>query len=302
MTFVAAIIPTYNRERCIERAIDSVLAQTYGDLEVIVVDDGSTDGTRERVSAYRDAVRYIVQENAGQSVARNRGVASTHAEWVAFLDSDDVWLPTKIERQLEFTQGVRADISFTDFSLKKDLDGEGHDSWRQALVALGKHRHIDSGVCRDPLGLVLGPGDLASTCTLLMRKSAFDVCSGYRVQYRRCQDIDMYVRLAVHHDVTFAYLDEVLTKVEWSHNATAELTYTYRLSAYVDAYRLASARGDDVVAARLKQAILNDTRALFGTCRRHRKYLEAADALARYLLVRVGLDLALPPVFAESSA
>lgn len=302
MPTVAAIIPTYNRARCIARAVESALAQTYDDMEVIVVDDGSTDDTRDIVARFGSAVRYIHQANAGQGPARNHGVRVTDAEWIAFLDSDDVWLPEKTKRQLAFTQSVGADVSFTDFSIKKDLDGEGPDSWHEALLAEGKQVHTRTGLSDAPLDLVLGPGDLISTCTMMVRRSLLLESGGYRAQYRRCQDFDVYVRLAVHHGARFAYLRDVLTKVELGKNATAEQTYRFKLSSLVDAYRLASARGDTAVASRLKQAILHDVRALFGTCRAHRQYLKAADAMTRYLLVRAGLERALPPVFDEAAA
>jgi glycosyltransferase involved in cell wall biosynthesis len=102
MTTISALIPTHNRREVVLRAIDSVLSQTVPVDEVIVIDDGSTDGTAEMIgSRYGSRVVVIQQENAGVSAARNRGIREARGEWIAFLDSDDVWLPTKIERQLE---------------------------------------------------------------------------------------------------------------------------------------------------------------------------------------------------------
>jgi len=97
---VSAIIPTYNRRTRVLRAIDSVLAQTVPVDEIIVVDDGSTDGTVDAIhTQYGSQVTVVRQENGGVSVARTRAVEEARGEWVAFLDSDDVWLPTKMERQ-----------------------------------------------------------------------------------------------------------------------------------------------------------------------------------------------------------
>lgn len=93
----SVVIPTYNREKTINRAIDSVLAQTCPALEVIVVDDGSTDGTAERLATYGKKIRIIRCENNGASAARNRGVAEATGRWIAFHDSDDVWLPHKLQ-------------------------------------------------------------------------------------------------------------------------------------------------------------------------------------------------------------
>src|SRR2546425_2446463 len=102
---VSAVIPTYNRGHLLKNAIDSILAQTYPVHEIIIVDDGSTDGTDEMVRSYirqkrsEVIIRYIRQENQGQSAALNRGIEKASGEWIAFLHSDDSWLPEKLERQ-----------------------------------------------------------------------------------------------------------------------------------------------------------------------------------------------------------
>jgi len=92
MSKVSVIIPTYNCVNYLLSAMESVFAQTYQDFEVIVVDDGSTDGTREVLSPYTDKIKYIYQENRGVSSARNRGVRESVGEYIAFLDADDVWV------------------------------------------------------------------------------------------------------------------------------------------------------------------------------------------------------------------
>jgi glycosyltransferase involved in cell wall biosynthesis len=98
---VSVIIPTYNRCEFVQQAIDSVLAQNYKDYEIIVVDDGSTDGTGEVLRArYGATITYVWQENQGESVARNRGIAMGNGRYIAFLDSDDIWLPTKLSQQV----------------------------------------------------------------------------------------------------------------------------------------------------------------------------------------------------------
>ena len=97
---VSAIIPTFNRANLVGEAIDSVLCQTYRNVEVIVVDDGSTDDTLAALKRYGDRIQVISQSNAGPAAARNHGIRRSHGELIAFLDSDDLWLPTKIERQV----------------------------------------------------------------------------------------------------------------------------------------------------------------------------------------------------------
>ncbi len=98
---VSVIIPAYNAERYIEETLESVFKQTHDRLEVILVDDGSTDGTGARVRAYRDRVRYIQQANAGVGAARNRGLDAAAGDYIAFLDADDLWRPERLEVALE---------------------------------------------------------------------------------------------------------------------------------------------------------------------------------------------------------
>ncbi|MFC2343670.1 MAG: glycosyltransferase family 2 protein [Negativicutes bacterium] len=111
---VSIIIPTYNRANCLSFSLESALQQTYGEIEVILVDDGSTDDTATRVRSlqeqYGARVKYIYQENQGVSSARNRGLREASGEYVSFLDSDDRLYPTKIEEQVKFLQEKEADV------------------------------------------------------------------------------------------------------------------------------------------------------------------------------------------------
>ena len=100
MANVSVIVPTYNCATYLPDAIDSVLAQTFKDFEIIIVDDGSTDNTREVVKKYGLQIKYIYQENKGPSAARNLGIQSSNGQYIAFLDSDDIWLPQKLELQM----------------------------------------------------------------------------------------------------------------------------------------------------------------------------------------------------------
>lgn len=126
---IACVIPAYNREGVIGRAIESALAQTLAPTEVIVVDDGSSDGTARVVQSYGAPVKLFSQENAGGAAARNAGARAATADWVAFLDSDDYWTPEHLEHiaaAIEGTQG-KADIYFAD--LEREA---GHTQWEQA--------------------------------------------------------------------------------------------------------------------------------------------------------------------------
>ncbi len=99
---ISVIIPTYNRGWIIKEAIDSVLAQDYVNYELIVVDDGSTDNTHDILNSYQNNFLILRQNNKGVSSARNRGLAAASGHFVAFLDSDDIWLPQKLSQQVDF--------------------------------------------------------------------------------------------------------------------------------------------------------------------------------------------------------
>ncbi|MGE5308822.1 MAG: glycosyltransferase family 2 protein [Deltaproteobacteria bacterium] len=100
-SMVSVIIPAYNAGRWLSSAIDSVLRQTYDEIEIIVVDDGSTDATAESLSPYFLKITYVRQKNSGPAAARNRGISLARGRFIAFLDADDLWLPDKLERQVD---------------------------------------------------------------------------------------------------------------------------------------------------------------------------------------------------------
>jgi glycosyltransferase involved in cell wall biosynthesis len=106
MPLVSVIIPTYNSAEFLLETLESVFAQTYQNLEVILVDDGSTDGTRRLIEPYLSRLTYVYQDNAGESSARNHAIEMAQGEFLAFLDSDDTWLPDKLEKQLACLEGV----------------------------------------------------------------------------------------------------------------------------------------------------------------------------------------------------
>jgi glycosyltransferase involved in cell wall biosynthesis len=110
---ISVVIPTFNREHCVRQSLDSVLAQTFKDFEVIVVDDGSTDGTVEVLKSYGDKIRLIGQSNAGAGAARNTGIRAAQGKYVAFLDSDDQWRPEKLEVQMGFIKKYGAKVCYS---------------------------------------------------------------------------------------------------------------------------------------------------------------------------------------------
>ena len=123
---ISIVTPCCNSEKYIADTIQSVFAQTCGDWEMILVNDGSTDGTRTILSEYErmdPRIRVIDQENAGVAEARNRGVREAKGEWIAFLDSDDLWRPEKLEKQLSFAKAKHSSFTFTGSSF---IDDEGN--------------------------------------------------------------------------------------------------------------------------------------------------------------------------------
>jgi glycosyltransferase involved in cell wall biosynthesis len=163
------VIATYNRAKYLPDALCSVFAQGVAGMQVIVVDDGSTDGTRDVVSRFGGRVQYVYQENRGPSAARNRGICLARGEFISFLDSDDVWLPGKmrLEREL-FESHPEADVVATD-----------NDSWIEGrLFVESSFRSIGLELGRSGPRL-LPPdlhdwveGKLFATCCLTLRRSA----------------------------------------------------------------------------------------------------------------------------------
>ena len=182
MPKVSVIIPTHNRRDYLREALASVLAQTYQDFEVIVVDDGSTDGTEEIVRAFPET-RYIFQENRGVSAARNVGVARSNGEWLAFLDSDDLWQPSKLAIQIEFfTAQPHARICQTE------------ELWLRNGVRVNphtKHRKPSGDIFARSLHLCL-----VSPSATMMRRELFESAGGFDEALPACEDYDLWLRIA----------------------------------------------------------------------------------------------------------
>ena len=124
MAEVSIITPTYNSARFIKETVESVLNQTYQNWEYIIVDDGSTDNTKEVLEPYMDRITYIWQENARQAKARNRAYAVSNGKYIAIIDADDLWEPTKLEKQMAYMENEsKVGLVYTD---RQDIDEAGN--------------------------------------------------------------------------------------------------------------------------------------------------------------------------------
>jgi glycosyltransferase involved in cell wall biosynthesis len=191
------IIPAYNAERFISQAVDSALSQTYPDFEVIVVDDGSTDGTRAVLSAYGDKIHYIYQENKGPSAARNAGFLASQGDYLLFLDSDDLIAPNKLELQVSLLEAQ------PDFGLVYSGWDYINEDGTQILHEMRPQKQ--GRLLKDLLRrtLYFNPSAAVIRRECLVRAGLFDE------SLRAAEDIDLWTRIA-RAGYTFGYIDQLL--------------------------------------------------------------------------------------------
>lgn len=179
---VSVILPTYNRARRVCRAIDSIFDQSYGNYDVIVVDDGSTDDTDVRLLPYADRITLIRQTRRGVSAARNAGIQAAAGDFIALLDSDDVWLPHKLDHQIRFFKTHPAAMIC-----------QTEEIWIRNGVRVnpGKRHRKHSGMIFEktlPLCLV-------SPSSVMIRKSVFEEVGLFDESLPACEDYDMWLRI-----------------------------------------------------------------------------------------------------------
>lgn len=190
---VSVIIPNYNYERYLREAIDSALGQTYPNIEVIIVDDGSHDGSREIIESYGDKITPVFQQNQGVSAARNNGVATCRGEFVAFLDADDIWVPEKIERQMaEFQTHDRVGLVHCSMTLITP-DGRVIGEISQGQDGAVAHEFL-----LFERGVVIG----AASTAIVLRK-AFDEVGGFDKRLSTAADWDFCYRLSTNYEIGF---------------------------------------------------------------------------------------------------
>jgi glycosyltransferase involved in cell wall biosynthesis len=198
---VSVVMPAYNAAAFVRRAIDSVLAQTFTDLELLVVNDGSQDDTLSVLAGYRDRLRVLAQPNGGPAAARNRGLQAARGRYVAFLDADDGWEPTKLERQVGLLD-TRPAIGFCSTATRV-VDGAGRPAgdWPCCDAALTL-----------PEGLFTHAAAISgSTSGVLARRELLVELGGFDEALRGFEDPDLWIRLSAR--TGYACIPEPLTVV-----------------------------------------------------------------------------------------
>jgi glycosyltransferase involved in cell wall biosynthesis len=185
---VSVIIPTYNRWPMVAEAVESVLKQAYSFFELIVVDDGSTDSTTERLKKYGSIVRVLSQQRSGVAAARNYGVSSARGRYIAFLDSDDFWLPQKLGIQTSFMQ-QHPDVQIC----------QTEEIWIRRGVKVNpkaKHAKPSGDIFRRSLDLCL-----VSPSAVMITKDLINQVGGFDERFPVCEDYDLWLRIAKDHAI-----------------------------------------------------------------------------------------------------
>jgi glycosyltransferase involved in cell wall biosynthesis len=199
-SFVAVIIPTFNRASLLDRAIRSVLNQTWRNFELVVVDDASTDGTADLpvIKSGNGRFRYLrLSENRGVSVARNAGIRATSAPWLAFLDSDDEWFPTKLSKQVEWAK----------------KNPEFHICQTQELW-IRRGIRVNPPKTHEKFGGDLFAASLnrcmITSSSVMLNRELFEAMGGFNEAFPACEDYDLWLRVTSHYQV--GLVDEFLLK------------------------------------------------------------------------------------------
>ena len=204
MPMVSVIIPTFNRSEKVVRAVSSVLNQDFRDFEVIVVDDGSIDNTHEALSKYMSAIKYIRQsENMGVSAARNRGIKSSIAPWIAFLDSDDYWLTEKLSVQIEYIDQNPNTVAC-----------QTEEIWiknGRRVNPKKRHKKPSGNIFTQSLKLCL-----VSPSSVIIKRSLFEDVGLFDETLPVAEDFDLWLRISCRHPIHL--IDKGLVVKEGGHD------------------------------------------------------------------------------------
>jgi glycosyltransferase involved in cell wall biosynthesis len=189
MPRVSVTIPTFNCAQYLCRAVDSVLSQTYGDYEIIVVDDGSTDNTQQILRQYGDKVRYAYQPNGGLSSARNLALSLVRGEFIAYIDADDLWYPTRLDKQVAFLDAhAECGLVHSDFAVIDETDAVIHRSLNSET-----QRYYPEGHCL----LDLLRRSHIQVPTVLERRECIAQVGNFDLRLKTAQDYLHWIRIAM---------------------------------------------------------------------------------------------------------
>jgi glycosyltransferase involved in cell wall biosynthesis len=236
LPLVSVVIPVYNAERYLGESLDTALAQDYGNVEIIAVDDGSTDGSASILASYGDRIRVLSQANAGPARARNAGIETARGEFVAFLDADDVWRAQKLRLQVEHLL-ANDDVGLV-YNTWAVLDGEDPRAAVDFLAGIDQHPATDGEATDGEATAPTLPLDRAGsgwvyhlllqdsivhTSAAMVRRSLLQQVNGFDDSLRRGQDYDLWLRLSRH--TPFHKLTAVLSAYRLhSHSITQQPT------------------------------------------------------------------------------
>lgn len=215
MQKISVVIPVYNRPVFVKEAIQSVLDQTYPDVELIVVDDGSTDETAHILNQFGNAIRVIHQQNQGVSAARNTGIHNSTGTWIAFLDSDDIWLPEKLTKQMQYV-----------LAHPNTLICQTEEIWiknGKRLYPKKKHKKKSGMIFEHCLPLCI-----VSPSAVMIHKNLFKEYGSFDESLPACEDYDLWLRISCQYPIHL--LDEPLIIKRGGHSD--QLSQMIRLDRY----------------------------------------------------------------------
>ncbi len=203
---VSLLIRVYNGERYLVQSIESALAQTYGNIEVIAVNDGSTDGSAEILERYSDRIRIVDTEHAGRSAAYNAGIAHMTGDWLAALDSDDIMYPDAVERLVGAAEELDSSsttkiIPFFDLQL---LGSDGRPNGRT------KSYHMDNSMDAMEQGASMSCMYFGHICVSILHRSILEDVGGFDESLGRCEDKEFGMRLTVNHGYRFHHIPGII--------------------------------------------------------------------------------------------
>lgn len=253
----SVIIPTYNSSEYISEAINSVLLQTYNELEIIVIDDGSTDMTEETIKKIRDnRIRYIKSEKQGNYFARNMGIQKSRGDYIAFLDADDIWLKDKLKKQIDvFNKDNDVGLCCTDHYIF--FDGKKSDTYADILHSFSRdllpHAKFIERLLME---------NIIITSSVVVRKSCFEHLGVFDTAYQNAMDYDMWLRVILNYkayyikDRCLLKRKHVLNISKNKINTLSALLYIFtKVKSYIEGTQFFDARHKELVEKKMRKTM-----------------------------------------------